>query len=229
MAKLGISSAHPGGLPLTKTVLDFVQLKSGERILDVGCGTGETSVYLAKHYASDVVAVDNHPLMIARAKERIQKEAADVELLQANVEHLPLKNDAFDKVLAESVTVFTNIEKTLREYHRVLRAEGILIDIEMTSERQLTPEEEHEIKQVYGIHHVLTEQQWETAMKQAGFKQVKIYNGLDFLKYNMEMPSAPSIDLSQSMDAEAFGVWLSHIKIMDKYHELNYRIYIAHA
>ena len=229
LAKLGISSAHPGGMALTKMLLNYVKLHPSERILDVGCGTGETSVYIAQNFGSHVVAVDNHPLMVARAKERIKRAGVPVELHQANVEELPFQVGSFDKVLAESVTVFTDIKKALKEYNRVLKPGGRLIDVEMTSERFLTPIEESEIKKVYGINNVLTASQWEDALRRAGFQYIEVHHGIDFLQYNTEVSSAPSIDLSQAMDEEAFQVWLDHIQIMDKYKELNYRIYIAQA
>ncbi|GGE46770.1 methyltransferase [Pullulanibacillus camelliae] len=229
LAKLGISSAHPGGFPLTKALLDSIKPNAAEHVLDVGCGTGETSVYLAKHFKCNVVAVDKHPAMIEHAKKRAAWEQAPITLLQADVEHLPLSSEMFDKVIAESVTVFTNIEQTLQEYYRVLKPKGCLLDIEMTSDYKLRPEEIAEIKRVYGVHNVLTTEEWVEQLQQTGFKEVKVYNGLDFLQSMTELPSVPAIELSQGFDAEAFEIWLEHIKTMEKYQALNYRIYMARS
>lgn len=227
LAKLGIPSAHPGGFPLTKALLDSVSPHEEEHVLDVGCGTGETSVYLAKNFNCHVVAVDKHPGMIAHAKKLAVLQQVNVTLLQADVEHLPLSNEAFDKIIAESVTVFTNIERTLKEYFRVLKPKGCLLDIEMTSDYKLKPEEIAEIKEVYGVHDVLTSEEWVEQLQRIGFTEVKVYNGLDFLQSMMEFPSVPAIGLSQAFDADAFEIWLDHIKIMEKYQALNYRVYVA--
>lgn len=227
LAQVGISSAHPGGFPLTKALLDFVSPDEEEYVLDVGCGTGETSVYLAENFNCHVVAVDKHPGMIAHAKKLSVSQQGDITLLRADVERLPLSGEAFDKIIAESVTVFTNIERTLKEYFRVLKSKGCLLDIEMTSDYKLRPKEIAEIKEVYGIHDVLTSEEWVERLQCAGFTEVQVYNGGDFLQNMTEFPSVPAIGLSKAFDADAFEMWLNHIKIMEKYPALNYRVYVA--
>src|ERR1039458_1047140 len=49
-----------------------IQLKPGMRVLDLACGTGETSVFLAKHYGVHVFTVDkllDEARLLSRAKE----------------------------------------------------------------------------------------------------------------------------------------------------------------
>jgi SAM-dependent methyltransferase len=230
LAKFGISSAHPGGFPLTQAMLKGVSFSKNHRVLDVGCGTGETSVYLAKTYGCHVVAVDLHPMMIAHAKNRIIENGVDVELIQANAEELPFEDNSFDIVLAESVTVFTKIDKSISEYHRLLKPGGLLLDIEMTSERPLTQDETKEIASVYEIERVLTNVDWVDAFHGAGFTDIVGYHGLDFLNDPTDLPNASGFEFTESIDLDAFYAWLSHIQIMDKYRGLlSFRIYKARA
>ena len=47
-----------GGLYLAVHMMRTLRLKPGDTVLDLGCGKGETSIFLAKHYGVDVVALD---------------------------------------------------------------------------------------------------------------------------------------------------------------------------
>lgn len=226
LAKFGISSAHPGGFPLTKALIEDARLTKQHHVLDVGCGTGETSVYLAKTYNCKITAIDLHPGMIAHAQKRIQANGAAVELVQGDIQELPFKDRTFDVLFCESVTVFTDLSKTIPEYARVLKPGGVLYDVEMTSNRKLLPFEEEEVKRVYQIHRVPTEQDWVNGFKAAGFQKVELLSAQKLISDQTVIPDASQFDFSQSVDLEAFNTWLSHIQIMDKFREvLSYRIY----
>ncbi|MGV3488843.1 MAG: class I SAM-dependent methyltransferase [Tuberibacillus sp.] len=230
LAKFGISSAHPGGLPLTKAILERFPISKDEKVLDVGCGTGETSVYIAETFGAKVVAVDIHPMMMTHAKNRIIERGVDVELLQANAEKLPFQDHSFDKVIAESVTVFTKMEKSVSEYHRVLKPGGVLIDIEMTAERSLTKEETEEVVEVYEIEQVPTNIDWVDVYHQAGFTDITGYDGFELIKELSDLPNASAFDFTEAIDMDAFEAWLGHIQIMDKYRGLlNFRVFRAMA
>jgi ubiquinone/menaquinone biosynthesis C-methylase UbiE len=86
-------------------------------VLDVGCGTG----LLFNHVASQseqVVGVDISKKLLLQAKERVDKPR-NVELVQADADHLPFKNGLFNAVFA--FTVLQNMPKpneTLMEIRR---------------------------------------------------------------------------------------------------------------
>jgi SAM-dependent methyltransferase len=75
----------PGGLLLAEMMAQKMSLKAGQTVLDLGCGRGQTSVYLASKYETKVVSVD---LWISN-EERMQKA------VQGGVENLitPLQGD----------------------------------------------------------------------------------------------------------------------------------------
>lgn len=48
----------PGGLLLAERLADALQLRPGDRVLDLGCGRGQSSVYFAKRFGVDVISLD---------------------------------------------------------------------------------------------------------------------------------------------------------------------------
>src|SRR5260370_8573724 len=74
----------------------------GESVLDVGCGTGTLAIVAKQSVgpAGKVVGVDPSPEMIARARKKARKAAADVTLEQAAGERLPFPEATFAPVLS---------------------------------------------------------------------------------------------------------------------------------
>lgn len=177
LADAGIGSAHPGGLALTKRLLSREAINSDSVVLDVGCGTGETSAYIARKYHCNVYAIDINPVMLQKARQRFEKHDFNVKLIKANTERMPFRCNSFDYILAESVTVFTNIRRSLQEYARVLKPGGILLDIDMAADTRLTDEESNMVKDVYGIEKVPTEDEWLNLLTELGFTVVNTLRG----------------------------------------------------
>lgn len=74
LASFGVSSAHPGGMSLSKAVLAKAGIDPEQPILDAGCGTGQTAVYLGQ-LLFPVTALDADPVMIDKARQRFKKNS----------------------------------------------------------------------------------------------------------------------------------------------------------
>lgn len=221
IATFGIGGAHPGGLSTTKYLLSNVHLAEQEPILDVGCGTGQTLAYLAKNFSNPLYGIDQHQDMLVKAKKRLNN-LSSITLLQATAESLPFDDQYFSLILSESVTAFTNSEKTLREYFRLLKQNGQLILLEMTANELLPSEERTEIEQFYQIPRLFTEQMWVTAIKQAGFKQVYTEALPDTLE------NVVDFDLHPMIDSTYFELIANHYHLTEKYQDtLSARIYLC--
>jgi ubiquinone/menaquinone biosynthesis C-methylase UbiE len=173
LAYYRIEGAHPGGMNLTKTLLKQEKISPDTKILDAGCGTGQTSTFLSKMYSCNVFSIDNHPDMIKAATQRFIIEKLPVTINEGSIENLPYSDGFFDFVIAESSTAFADIPKALKEYFRVLKPSGALINIDMAAEHKLSKNEKTELTSFYGMSDILTEIEWINSIKQAGFISVQ--------------------------------------------------------
>lgn len=106
--------------------LDALALQAGERILDAGCGTGLLLEQMAISVGDkgQAVGLDYSPDMLDMARRRCQN-LAHVELQQGSVEHLNFASNSFDVISCTQTLLYVEqVEKALREIHRVLKSHG---------------------------------------------------------------------------------------------------------
>ncbi len=98
----------------------------GERVLDIGCGTGALLASLAAGEAgTDLIGVDLSAEMLAVARA---KTPGSVRLVQGSGESLPFADETFDIVVSTSAFhYFRHPQDALAEVHRVLRHGGRLV------------------------------------------------------------------------------------------------------
>jgi arsenite methyltransferase len=102
---------HPGGHESTATLLDRAAVTEGTRVLDAGCGTGE-SVALAQERGAHAVGLDRNP---------------PPDGIRGDLSRLPVQDDTFDVVLAECVMCLVpGRSLAFRETGRVLADGGRL-------------------------------------------------------------------------------------------------------
>jgi|SRR5687768_5580965 ubiquinone/menaquinone biosynthesis C-methylase UbiE len=115
---------------------------SGREVLEIGCGTGKNTVWLAQQ-ARRVIAMDFSPAMLARARERVDEK--NVEYLQHDVrEAWPLPSRTVDVVVGNLVLEHVHdLAPVYREAARVLRPGGALFFCELHPYRQLRGGQAH--------------------------------------------------------------------------------------
>lgn len=213
LAQYGISSAHPGGFAMTRELLRHEAITPEMILLDIGCGTGQTSTYIGTHFPCKIVAADINSKMLERAKQTFIKNHLDIPLTRADAMDLPFRKKSFHIVLSESVTAFTEIRRTLREYHRVLNPGGVLLAIEVTALQPLTMEEADELKAATGLRELPTKEEWFQMFREAGFGDTRLY-------YQQRMN--PTVTLSPTLN-QAFQ---DYIQAMSRHRKkIGYGVY----
>ena len=114
--------------PAGEAMLDAAQLRPGERVLDVGCGFGTSTLEAAERVAPSgrVVGVDISAAMLQRARQRVAAEGVDnVELLHADAQAYPFETGSFDVVISRfGMMFFENPQAAFANLARTLRPEG---------------------------------------------------------------------------------------------------------
>lgn len=209
LALFGIGGAHPGGLQLTKELLYREKIDETKSILDAGCGTGQTSAYIAQHYRCNVTSLDCNQISLDKARQRFISLHLPIEIKKGSTENLPFNEDAFDMILSESVIAFTDVFSTISEFKRVLKPGGVLLAIEMVLEKPLSEDEMKRIIDFYGVSQLLTENEWYDYFQEAGFNQITVEKSKLQL-HDVDVYNAPDFSLSENINVELFEILENH-------------------
>lgn len=113
------------------TIVNHIDGKDSEslRVLDVGCGTGYTSIGVLKNEAvGDVFCVDMNSKQLARAQKNLLIEKKRTNISRGDVENLPFQDGMFDAVVSVgAIEYFPRPDEALNEMMRVLKSSGKLI------------------------------------------------------------------------------------------------------
>jgi ubiquinone/menaquinone biosynthesis C-methylase UbiE len=116
-----------------RDALEALELGEGDRLLDVGCGTG-AGVRAAAEVVERAVGVDLSPKMLAEARERASG-LPGVEFVEGDSEDLPFGDGEFTAVLCTtSLHHYPRPEKAAREMARVLAPGGRVVIGDGTSD-----------------------------------------------------------------------------------------------
>jgi SAM-dependent methyltransferase len=102
------------------------RVRTGQRVLDVGCGTGVVALTAALRGA-DVTGLDLTPELLERARENARIVDVDVEWVEGDAEALPFADSSFDTVLSQFGHIFApRPDVATAEMLRVLKPGGTI-------------------------------------------------------------------------------------------------------
>ena len=107
-----------------ENLCEAVNLRAGERVLDVAAGNGNATLAAARHFA-EVTSTDYVPGLLERGRARAEAEGLQVTFREADAEALPFADSTFDVVLSTFGVMFTPDQaRAAREMLRVCRPGG---------------------------------------------------------------------------------------------------------
>lgn len=173
------------GEPLAHDLLELADLRPGERVLDVACGTGVVARLAAERVGGDAVAgVDPNPAMLGVARQVAAGTA--IEWHEARAEELPLDAVSFDVVLCGlGLQFFADRPRALREMQRVLKPGGrtalnvpgptppLFAVLEGALRRHIGPEAGGFVATVFSLHDA---DQVGALLEDAGFAEVRAHS-----------------------------------------------------
>ncbi len=137
-------SYHPGGLELTRRLARALDLRNGQKVLDVASGPGATAFLLAAEFGVGVEGVDLGEQSVTKANAKAAEQGVDdrVHFTVGDAERLPLADGSVDAVVCEcAFCTFPDKPTAARELARVLRPGGRLGITDVALDRTRLDEE----------------------------------------------------------------------------------------
>jgi ubiquinone/menaquinone biosynthesis C-methylase UbiE len=174
MQAYGGITKHIGGREATDTLLALCHIENAHEVLNVGCGIGVSSAYIAKKYHCHVVGVDISEKMIEWSRKRARAERVEpgVEFRTADILELPFETNRFDAVIAESVVAFVEdkARAMIRECVRVTKPGGYVGLNESFFTQAPTPELAKMMRRTCGGIELPTLTTWQTLWDASGLQ-----------------------------------------------------------
>jgi SAM-dependent methyltransferase len=123
------SSGDYGKVGATLTVIaelmaEAADLHPGERVLDVACGNGNTSLAAALRFC-EVVGIDYVPMLLDEGRQRAEADGLAIDFREGDAEAIPFADASFDVVLSTIGVIFApDQEKAANELMRVCKPGG---------------------------------------------------------------------------------------------------------
>lgn len=132
-----------------KKVIKMLRPLNPKKILDIATGTGDFAIAALKLNPDKVTGIDISTGMLeaGRKKTTIHEKRDYIELLEGDSENIQFPDNYFDAItVGFGVRNFENLEKGLKEMHRVLKPGGMAMILEFSKPKSFP------IKQVFGFY-----------------------------------------------------------------------------
>lgn len=121
--KLPDQVMRPGGLSITEQTMSYCLPEPGERILDIGCGTGTALHFIAREYQCPGIGIDISLDLLKQAG----KNKGGPSLICGDGEFLPFASQSMDIVMVECAVSAIGIDFLTMECDRILKTDGYLV------------------------------------------------------------------------------------------------------
>lgn len=172
-------------IDLIEELLDWADVKQVEHLVDVGCGIGGSTLYLAQKFQATATGITLSPVQAARATERSGAAGLEetVQFQVADALQMPFADHEFDLVWSlESGEHMPDKKQFLQECYRVLKPGGTFIlatwchrPTDSLAGALTAQEKQHleEIYRVYCLPYVISLPEYEAIARECGFKNLR--------------------------------------------------------
>jgi ubiquinone/menaquinone biosynthesis C-methylase UbiE len=119
-----------GAEKLHRVLIEQADIRGGQRVLEIGCGTGNVAILARRmHPDAEIAGLDPDPKALARARRKAGRAGLDIRWIQGFADRLPYGDGSLDRVLSSFMLHHLSSEvkaSTLHEVARVLRPGGSL-------------------------------------------------------------------------------------------------------
>ncbi|HEX7474331.1 MAG TPA: class I SAM-dependent methyltransferase [Dehalococcoidales bacterium] len=183
---------------LIKLLVDKAKIQVGSKILDVGCGIGGSSIWLAKNLDAQTVGITISPGQIEIAEKMAQEQNANSVFLLMNAEEMDF-SEPFDVVwLVAALTHFNNQENFFRLAARHLRKKGKFIFYDWTINEDIS-----DLRNDGDIRSIIE-----------GMVLANLYSNNDYLKWLME--AGYRITYTEDITAKTLKTWSVALSLLKK-------------
>ncbi len=116
---------------LRPTIMKQIGVKAGTKVLDLGCGTGFFSRFIAESEPqSHVTGLEYDENFVAYAKEQSARQGLDITFVQGDAMDLPFEDASFDAVTGHTfLNSVSDPDKAMDEMKRVCRIGGVISSV----------------------------------------------------------------------------------------------------
>lgn len=204
---------------LNRVMVEKAQIEPISKVLDLGCGNGNTSRWLGHRTGCKITGIDLSGVRIENAKESMKGESADAQARitfeKASATSLPFDNEAFSHIWSQATIYHIHDkEKALQEAYRVLDDGGIFIFDDLTKPKADISDDARQY--VYDRLLFDTDYSFSTyqdALGDVGFQVLEAHDLSAHLKRSYQCLAKMALD-KKDLDTETFQT------LSDAYHHM---------
>jgi len=169
-------------IDLIEECLAWAKVQTASQILDVGCGIGGSSLYLAEKFGASAAGITLSPVQANRATQRAEAAGLSqrVSFQVADALAMPFPDESFDLVWSmESGEHMPDKQKFLQDCYRVLKPGGKFLMAtwcHRPTPPALTPDEQQHLEKIYRVYclpYVISLPDYAQIAQETGFRAIQ--------------------------------------------------------
>jgi ubiquinone/menaquinone biosynthesis C-methylase UbiE len=174
--------------------LNYLGLKNGERVLDLGCGAGHETIEVAILVGDqgEAVGLDLTTEMLTVARQNaITRGLSNAFFVSGSIEYLPFSNNIFDVIISNCVINHaSDKEQVYREIFRVLKSGGRFVVSDAVTKENLPEHIKNDPAQWAACFGgAITEANYLQCIREAGFANINILSRREYQKNDYDFAS----------------------------------------